>query len=116
MLYKQVWQRLDDVIMGGQSSSGLQAAEGGGSAVWTGDLIFEGGGFCGTRTASRDWGLGGSAGIQLRVRGDGQTFKLNLKTVRATACHGTCLPVGARVMKLHRFRMCRRWCRSCSLG
>lgn len=41
------WDRLDDVIMGGQSSSGLEASTSG--TVWSGDLILEGGGFCGTR-------------------------------------------------------------------
>ena len=41
------WERLDDVIMGGQSSSRLEASTTG--AVWSGELILEGGGFCGTR-------------------------------------------------------------------
>jgi hypothetical protein len=41
----------------------------------------EGGGFCGQRTESRDLDLGSYDGVRLRVRGDGQTFKLNLKTV-----------------------------------
>ncbi len=88
LLVAQVWQRLDDVIMGGQSSSGLQISSQGATAVWSGELITEGGGFCGARTASRDWDLGGAAGIRLRVRGDGQTYKLNLKTVRR-GLHGT---------------------------
>ena len=43
------WERLDDVIMGGQSSSTLKAVEGG-AALFSGDLILEGGGFCGART------------------------------------------------------------------
>ena len=43
------WERLDDVIMGGQSSSSLKAVEGG-AALFSGDLILEGGGFCGART------------------------------------------------------------------
>lgn len=45
------WGRLDDVIMGGRSSSGLAPAEGG--AAWSGELITDGGGFCGTRTQAR---------------------------------------------------------------
>jgi hypothetical protein len=76
----QLWRQLDDTIMGGKSSSTLEANGDGTGAVWTGDLIVEGGGFCGARTASRDLDLGGYDGIQLRVRGDGQTYKLNLKT------------------------------------
>lgn len=35
------WERLDDVIMGGQSRSKLQAAADGSGAVWRGDLILE---------------------------------------------------------------------------
>lgn len=45
------WGRLDDVIMGGRSSSGLAPADGG--AAWSGELITDGGGFCGTRTQAR---------------------------------------------------------------
>jgi hypothetical protein len=54
-----LWQRLDDVIMGGQSSSSLElvnaAASGDADAVnaavkFGGELVIEGGGFCGART------------------------------------------------------------------
>ena len=94
------WDPLDDVIMGGKSSSVLSsiAAADGNNAVWKGELIFEGGGFCGTRTkkgaldvafgpisstssSSAFTSLPRFDGVQLRVRSDrGQTFKLNLKT------------------------------------
>eukprot|EP00873_Tetraselmis_striata_P015836 jgi/Tetstr1/436100/TSEL_024948.t1 len=78
----ETWRRLDDVIMGGQSSSVMALAEAGGegTAVWTGNLILEGGGFCGTRTDAADFGLTGYDGICLRVKGSGQRLKLNLKT------------------------------------
>ena len=46
----QRWQRLDDVIMGGRSSSMLQVDETTGDATFSGTLILEGGGFCGART------------------------------------------------------------------
>jgi hypothetical protein len=39
----------------------------------------EGGGFCGARTASAEMDLSAFDGIALRVRSDGQTFKLNIK-------------------------------------
>lgn len=45
-----LWERLDDVIMGGQSSSTLRSAADIGGADFSGDLIVEGGGFCGART------------------------------------------------------------------
>ncbi len=73
------WQRLDDVIMGGNSSSGLEAN--GTGAVWRGELVIEGGGFCGARTQPQALDLSRFDGITLRVRSDGgQTLKLNLKT------------------------------------
>ena len=50
--------------------------------MWTGTLRVEGGGFCGARTRRLDLDLTRFDGIALRVRGDGQTYKLNLKTVR----------------------------------
>ncbi|GAB4820680.1 hypothetical protein N2152v2_007726 [Parachlorella kessleri] len=74
------WQRLDDVIMGGQSASGLEQAADGSGAVWNGDLIVEGGGFCGARTEPVSLDLSAYDGISLRVKSDGQTFKLNIKT------------------------------------
>jgi hypothetical protein len=74
--------------MGGQSSSGLAPAADGSGAVWTGDLIVEGGGFCGARTFATTFDLGAYDGISLRVKGDGQTFKLNIKTVSAGAGQG----------------------------
>ena len=55
-----------------------------GGAVWTGTLRVEGGGFCGARTRRLDLDLASFDGIALRVRGDGQTFKLNLKTVTSS--------------------------------
>ncbi|KAL4536080.1 hypothetical protein Ndes2437B_g05513 [Nannochloris sp. 'desiccata'] len=74
------WQRLDDVIMGGNSSSGLELSPDGTGAVWKGQLIVEGGGFCGARTYPTAMDLSKYDGVSLRVKGDGQTLKLNIKT------------------------------------
>mmetsp|Transcript_25954 Transcript_25954/g.80835 ORF Transcript_25954/g.80835 Transcript_25954/m.80835 type:complete len:377 (+) Transcript_25954:313-1443(+) len=46
-----LWERIDDVVMGGVSSSKIVATEGGG-AEWRGIVRTDGGGFCGTRTAT----------------------------------------------------------------
>jgi len=46
-----LWERIDDVVMGGVSSSKVVATEGGG-AEWRGIVRTDGGGFCGTRTAT----------------------------------------------------------------
>lgn len=50
----------------------------------------QGGGFCGTRTNQSPYDLRGFDGICLRVKAQGQRFKLNLKTVRGgrKACGG----------------------------
>ena len=82
------WERLDDVIMGGSSASGWtwslatrdEKRKQGGSAVWSGTLITQGGGFCGTRTRMLAAQAEECDGIALRVRGDGKRFKVNVKT------------------------------------
>jgi hypothetical protein len=43
-------------------------------------LIVEGGGFCGCRTRPMNLDLSRFDGIHLRVKGDGQIFKMNIKT------------------------------------
>eukprot|EP00894_Picocystis_sp_ML_P005065 jgi/Pico_ML_1/55582/g1249.t1 len=84
----QQWERLDDVIMGGSSASGWtwslatrdERRKQGGSAVWSGTLITQGGGFCGTRTRALAAQAKECDGIALRVRGDGKRYKVNVKT------------------------------------
>lgn len=48
--------------------------------IWSGDLILDGGGFCGCRRDGMSINLAGYDGLTLRVRGDGSRFKLNVKT------------------------------------
>ncbi len=75
------WQKLDDVIMGGNSDSALSLSDSGNGFTWSGKLVLEGGGFCGARSYVRGvMDLGAYDGISLRVRGSGETLKLNLKT------------------------------------
>merc|ERR1719487_2445732 len=45
----EAWERIDDVIMGGVSSSRLVLDQSGGGALFEGRLRSEGGGFCGQR-------------------------------------------------------------------
>jgi hypothetical protein len=74
------WAAVDDVVMGGASTSGLHAS-GQGSALFTGVVsLAHGGGFASVRSRPRDWELAGARGIALRVRGDGKTYKLNVRT------------------------------------
>ena len=74
------WERLDDVIMGGKSSSELKLEANGDGFTWSGELIVEGGGFCGARSLPAKMDLSKFDGICLKVRGHGQTLKLNIKT------------------------------------
>jgi len=45
--------------------------------------LLQGGGFCGSRTKPLNLDLSGYDGLELRVKGDGQIFKFNIKTVSA---------------------------------
>ena len=78
------WSRLDDVIMGGSSYSSWQevdwAGEGSDFCRWTGNLIVTGGGFCGTVIREKKFATEGYDGIKLRVRGDGNRYKV-LETI-----------------------------------
>ena len=83
----QAWRRMDDVIMGGSSSSAWRLVQSSGSpgeppawGLWSGDLITDGGGFCGCRCDGLALDLTAADGLSLRLRGDGQRYKLNLKT------------------------------------
>lgn len=51
-------------------------------------MAAQGGGFCGQRSVELGMDLSAFDGVLLRVRGDGQTFKLNVKTVGGSAQAG----------------------------
>jgi NAD(P)-dependent dehydrogenase (short-subunit alcohol dehydrogenase family) len=82
------WGPLDDVVMGGASVSGLEARAGaseGGAApagVFSGRVTSaNNGGFASVRTRNLDppLDLGAYAGLELRLKGDGQRYKLILR-------------------------------------
>ena len=75
------WGAVDDVVMGGISKSGIQL--GTGFAIFSGDVSTENsGGFASVRTRNFEPSLNLSnyQGIELRVKGDGQRYKLFLRT------------------------------------
>ncbi|CAI5515844.1 unnamed protein product [Closterium sp. Naga37s-1] len=86
-----LWGALDDVVMGGVSESALQydktAGEGGlPAALFTGTVsTANSGGFVSVRTKNLSPALDLSAyeGLEVRVRGDGQRYKLILRTTAA---------------------------------
>lgn len=74
------WSAIDDVVMGGVSSSAL-VASGEGSALFTGEISLEhGGGFASVRSPSTRRALAGQRGLRVRFRGDGRRYKLRVRT------------------------------------
>lgn len=74
------WGAVDDIVMGGISSSRLTWKDG--VAVFTGEVSTENnGGFASVRSKNLNppWDLSGYEGIRLRIRGDGQRYKFILR-------------------------------------
>ena len=71
---------IDDVVMGGVSSSRLvQAAPG--IAAFEGTVSLENrGGFASVRTRPREWNTRGATAFVLRLRGDGKRYRFNVRT------------------------------------
>ena len=75
-----LWRPVDDVVMGGVSSSTFEPAEPG-IARFRGNVSLENfGGFASVRTSPRDWDSAGATAFLLRVRGDGKTYKFTVRT------------------------------------
>ncbi len=76
----QPWRIVNDGVMGGLSSSAMQW-QAGGTARFAGQISLENnGGFASVRTTPQDYQLAGYSGIQLRVRGDGNSYKFRIQT------------------------------------
>jgi len=74
------WMAINDAVMGGVSSGGMRAT-GEGTVVFSGIVSLENnGGFASLRSRPQQRHLGDSAGIEIRIRGDGRRYKLNLWT------------------------------------
>lgn len=74
------WGALDDVVMGGVSASSFQLQAG--SALFTGNVsTANSGGFASVRTRNFEpvLNLSGSAGLVLRIQGDGQRYKFLIR-------------------------------------
>nr|WP_228014485.1 CIA30 family protein [Fortiea sp. LEGE XX443] len=77
---KNIWGALDDVVMGGVSSSNIQLTTN--TAVFAGNVsTANSGGFASIRTKNFDppFKLSGYTGVELRVKGDGQRYKIFLR-------------------------------------
>ncbi len=76
------WSSIDDVVMGGRSSSEMIVEDGVG--VFRGDVSLEnGGGFASVRSRPRDCDLSDGESLILRVRGDGKRYSLRVRTTES---------------------------------
>lgn len=74
------WMAIHDVVMGGVSTGGIESTEAG-TMLFEGNVSLENnGGFASIRSRPKAWDLGAYDGIVVRLRGDGKSYKLNLKT------------------------------------
>ena len=74
------WAIVNDGVMGGRSSSTLEPGESG-TASFHGFVSLENnGGFASVRALFDGMDLTGFHGLQLRVRGDGRSYQLRLRT------------------------------------
>lgn len=77
-----LFRPINDTVMGGVSSSEF-VASGSGTGLFRGKVSLENnGGFASVRSKAEARDLSGSAGIRVRLRGDGNKYRLNLRTDR----------------------------------
>jgi uncharacterized surface protein with fasciclin (FAS1) repeats len=76
------WQTVLDGVMGGLSTGRIAEGEGG-TLRFTGELSLENnGGFSQIRTAIPEGTFAGTAGLTLRVKGDGRTYQCDIRSSR----------------------------------
>lgn len=72
------WVTVNDNVMGGRSRGGPTFKEN--RLIFAGATNTNGGGFSSIRTKPQEWPLDGAAGLRMRVRGDGRTYKAEVGT------------------------------------
>ena len=73
------WQTINDTVMGGVSRSQMETTARG-TAVFSGNVSLENyGGFASVRSPSGEYDLSSFEGLEVRVKGDGKTYKLGLR-------------------------------------
>ena len=72
------WMTVNDNVMGGKSKGGPAFADG--LLTFKGATNTDGGGFSSIRTRPSEMDLTGTAGLLLRVKGDGRTYMASLRT------------------------------------
>lgn len=77
------WYAINDGVMGGVSSGRITGTDEG-TVMFEGQVSLENnGGFASVRSRPRPLDLTGYDGLRLRVRGDGNRYKINFKTAES---------------------------------
>jgi monofunctional biosynthetic peptidoglycan transglycosylase len=78
----EAWYPVNDTVMGGVSSSSIEAGTSG-KAIFTGVVSLENnGGFASVRNRAGIYDLSDCSAIRVRLRGDGKQYKFNVRTSR----------------------------------
>lgn len=76
----EIWRSVNDNVMGGISRGSFTRTKQG-TLRFKGVLSLQnGGGFASIRTVPREMNLGGATGIVVKARGDGRTYRVQLRT------------------------------------
>lgn len=80
------WYTVDDNVMGGISSSSVRVDPDSRKLIFSGNVSLENnGGFASTRSEWASYDLRGYDGILMRVRGDGNVYRLRTRTEKTGA-------------------------------
>ena len=72
------WKSANDNIMGGKSRGEFEIKED--HLYFSGSIDTDGGGYASIRTNDRDWGIEDAVGISLKCKGDGRTYRMEVRT------------------------------------
>ena len=76
----EIWRSVNDNVMGGVSTGSFTRTKQG-TLRFKGSLSLQnGGGFASIRTMPREMNLGGATGLVVKARGDGRTYRVQLRT------------------------------------
>lgn len=75
------WESVNDDVMGGISRGAIVFDENDAPAVFTGNVsTANNGGFASVRTMPRTFDLAEACGLRVRLKGDGKTYQLRIRT------------------------------------
>ena len=79
------WVTVNDNVMGGRSKGGFSFKKG--KLIFSGVTNTNGGGFSSIRTKQSDLNLDDKEGVIIRFKGDGRTYKFDVRMGRSSVAH-----------------------------